>query len=503
MALPNVKVNVGEETLATANTLIPFVPVVIMKTKSGPIGTVETITSEAGFKSIFGESDTTTPSAYAMQTYLRTYSYVLVTRIANENEATVGTATVKSAGGLDLFTVETNYKTDLFNGKEIKLVYDGETHKLWIDLSAITGKNTISIKEDCTADVLKAAEYEGETLVGGLEFILNKLVNSINSANLGITLTNAFIGKTAEDEVPELDEFVSGFSAYIERGNCGNTTPVETAKVKELIDLYDGQDKNIDVMVIPEYTNYEVVNYAIELAQKNNFVVLASPKADTVEEFNGAIANYSPDDRGTLALYFPNVYYTDFDAEIPASIAVLNGYAKNDSIMKWGAPAGVNRGTLPLVNKLAVKLTEEQMSALYDAEMAVNCINNISGKGFIIWGNKTTSSNSNFFDRVNVARLVKYITRRAYLVSYDYLFEPITTSTFVGWKDRVESLLENIKSGNGISDYKVIMDGTINTEETIARNELNGIIKIKPQEVAEFITIDFTVTDEITAVVEI
>ena len=32
MALPNVKVNVGEETISTSNTLIPFVPVVIMKT---------------------------------------------------------------------------------------------------------------------------------------------------------------------------------------------------------------------------------------------------------------------------------------------------------------------------------------------------------------------------------------------------------------------------------------------------------------------------------------
>ena len=61
--LPNVKVNVGEETLIASNTEIPFVPVVLMKTKSGPIGTMETITSEAQFKAIFGDSDYTTPSA--------------------------------------------------------------------------------------------------------------------------------------------------------------------------------------------------------------------------------------------------------------------------------------------------------------------------------------------------------------------------------------------------------------------------------------------------------
>ena len=38
-------------------------------------------------------------------------------------------------------------------------------------------------------------------------------------------------------------------------------------------------------------------------------------------------------------------------------------------------------------------------------------INDISGKGYIVWGNKTTTSSSTFFDRINVARLVKYVTK--------------------------------------------------------------------------------------------
>ena len=52
MALPRVNVNVDEQTLITANNVIPFVPAVLLKTKSGPIGTIETITSEAQFKAI-------------------------------------------------------------------------------------------------------------------------------------------------------------------------------------------------------------------------------------------------------------------------------------------------------------------------------------------------------------------------------------------------------------------------------------------------------------------
>ena len=119
MALPNVKVNVGEETLVSSNTTVPFVPAVLMKTKSGPIGEINTITSESQFIKIFGESDTTTPAAYAIQRYLRTYSYILVTRLANNSTAAFGTGlasfkNTEQADSINLFSVKTDYKTDLY-----------------------------------------------------------------------------------------------------------------------------------------------------------------------------------------------------------------------------------------------------------------------------------------------------------------------------------------------------------------------------------------------------
>ena len=39
MAIPNVQVNVTESSFINNSTYIPFIPAVIMKTKSGPIGT--------------------------------------------------------------------------------------------------------------------------------------------------------------------------------------------------------------------------------------------------------------------------------------------------------------------------------------------------------------------------------------------------------------------------------------------------------------------------------
>lgn len=497
MSLPKVNVNVGEETLSVSNNTIPFIPAIILKTKSGPIGTVETITSESQFKAIFGESDYTVPSAYALQLYLRTYSYVLVTRIANTSEAAIGTGTLSFTSNdtsINLISAETNYKTDLFNGKEIKLVYDGTAHKIWLDVSSITGKNTISIKEDYTADTATAIN---------LEAALDKLVKSINAANLGITLTNNFTDKTASDAVPTVQMFTTGLSFYISTGNSGNTTAVDTANVKAIVDLYDLPTSDIDVLVIPEYNSYEIVNYAADLALKNNYIVLTSLSNDSVSSALTAAENYSKDNRGSLAIYFPDVYYNDFYnnegnlQRIPACMAVLNTYAKTDVSTKWGAPAGVTRGTLSLVNSLAVELTDDDRSTLYDNNVPINCINNISGRGFVVWGNKTTDSDSNFFDRINISKLTKYVTKEAYTISWDYLFEPITPFVFNDWTMRIEAMLNAIKTGYGLVDFQVIMDDTINTEETIAKNQLNGIIRLKPQEVAEYIDIDLTITDVI------
>ena len=58
-------------------------------------------------------------------------------------------------------------------------------------------------------------------------------------------------------------------------------------------------------------------------------------------------------------------------------------------------------------------------------------------------------------------------------------------------------MLNSIKTGYGLVDFQVIMDDTINTDATIANNQLNGIVRLKPQEVAEYIDIDLTITDVI------
>ena len=120
--IPRVKISVSEDTTNYYTTTVPFVPVVIMHTNSGNIGTKELVRSESEFINKFGLADINTPSAYAIQTYLRTFSYIYVTRVASESAA-VGTAKI-SVDTTDLVSFETIYKTAQFNGVELHLIYD-------------------------------------------------------------------------------------------------------------------------------------------------------------------------------------------------------------------------------------------------------------------------------------------------------------------------------------------------------------------------------------------
>ena len=58
-------------------------------------------------------------------------------------------------------------------------------------------------------------------------------------------------------------------------------------------------------------------------------------------------------------------------------------------------------------------------------------------------------------------------------------------------------LLANIKTNQGIIDYKYKMDEENNTEATIAENYLIGQVSVRPTEVAEFIDINFVLTSEV------
>jgi hypothetical protein len=57
----------------------------------------------------------------------------------------------------------------------------------------------------------------------------------------------------------------------------------------------------------------------------------------------------------------------------------------------------------------------------------------------------------------------------------------------------VQPILDLIKRKQGLYDFRVVMDATINTPDIIDRNELVGAIYLKPTKTAEVITLTFNI----------
>ena len=132
--LPNVKVTVNEEVLLSGDSLNTFLPLIILKTKTGPIGKEVLVKNVKSFVQTFGTPDENTPEAYGAYDYIKNYGNAYIVRVAGSTAALAsGTITVGTGqSAVNLITISSNYKTDDLNGDEIKLVKDTTNNKLYL-----------------------------------------------------------------------------------------------------------------------------------------------------------------------------------------------------------------------------------------------------------------------------------------------------------------------------------------------------------------------------------
>jgi hypothetical protein len=156
----------------------------------------------------------------------------------------------------------------------------------------------------------------------------------------------------------------------------------------------------------------------------------------------------------------------------------------------WWAPAGLNRGVISGINRVALNPTKAHRDILYYNR--INPIPNFVGQGVVIWGQKTLQAKPSAFDRINVRRLFLHMERSIEKLARYFLFEfndDITRARFSGL---VNGFLAEIKARRGVTDYLVVADGTNNTPDVIDRNEFVAEILVKPNRVIEFIKLIFT-----------
>lgn len=224
----------------------------------------------------------------------------------------------------------------------------------------------------------------------------------------------------------------------------------------------------------------------------------ATPAADVIEWAAGdggsivgiPSSSYAVIDSTALKVYDK---YNDVYRWIPACGHIAGLCAKTDlNADAWFAPAGVTRGALLGVAKVAFNPNKANRDELFKAR--VNPIVALPGAGVVLYGDKTALAKPSAFDAINVRRLFIVLEKSIATAAKAQLFEFNDEFTRAAFRNAVEPFLRDVQGRRGVTDFRVVCDETNNTGDVIDRNEFVADIYIKPARAIRGITLNFIAT---------
>ena len=239
-----------------------------------------------------------------------------------------------------------------------------------------------------------------------------------------------------------------------------------------------------------------VIGQAIEVCEDRGDCFLVYDNSGKTTSVADVKVNTAARNSSYAATYYPWIQIQDATAGVfryvPPSVVMAGVYHFNDTVgQPWFAPAGLNRGGIDSAVQAYKKLTQKNRDDLYDSNS--NPIATFPGQGVTVFGQKTTQKKASALDRVNVRRLLINLKRFVANSSRNLVFEQNTSDLRNQFINVVNPYMEQVQSNQGLNAFRVVMDDSNNTPETIDRNQLVGQIFIQPTRTAEFIVLDFVV----------
>lgn len=200
-------------------------------------------------------------------------------------------------------------------------------------------------------------------------------------------------------------------------------------------------------------------------------------------------------DSNYTAVYYPWVKYFDSDNNqyiyLPPTKDVVRNLALTDNqYQTWFASAGFSRGNVDCVRaKIITKLADED--TLYEGR--INPIKTFANDGVKIWGQKNLHVGESPLNRIAVRRLLLRMRKLISQACNGLIFDQLDATMKNRFLSIVTPIMDNFRSGKGISDYKIIVNDTIENRD---RRELPAVIYFKPLYQLEYVSLSFVVTDE-------
>jgi phage tail sheath protein FI len=503
--------------------------------KWGPVNEVTVINNELQLAQVFGKPDDNTANAFftcanflAYGTDLRvirsvgsgalnaTISTGTPVLIENENDYLVN----HSANGSNIFFAK--HPGTLGNAIRVSLA-DSSSYSGWDyenQFDSAPGTSAYASGNSSTQDELHIIVIDRTGAISGTaNSVLEKFgyVSKAGDAKNSDGSSNYY-----KDVLNSRSKYI-WWSGHL-RGNWGNNTTstpeyntvtatlynlaggvdavASAANVNSSLDLFENPDSvDVSLLMAGATTGTDTPNYLIGIAEsRKDCVVFVSPEFSDVVDNSGSEAT---DVASTAGTYTKSSYavmdsgwkyqydkYNDVYRWIPLNGDIAGLCARTDSERDpWFSPAGLNRGIIKNVVKLAWNPTKANRDALY--KVGVNPVVTFPGEGTILYGDKTLLSRPSAFDRINVRRLFIVLEKSIARAARSSLFEFNDEFTRAAFVNLVEPYLREVQGRRGIYDFRVVCDTTNNTPEVIDRNEFIGDIYIKPARSINFIQLNF------------
>jgi phage tail sheath protein FI len=511
----------------------------------GPVEEMRTVGSEKELAAIFGTPDSVTASYFLTAASFLNYANALkVVRVATDNlNASTGSAgqLIKNRDAYDSAVIPhewvAKYPGTLGNALTVSMCpADSAAFSAWayagqFDAAPATSdwasERSSSNDEMHIAVIDRTGAWTGtpNTVLEVWPFVSQAAeaktpqgvsnyyadVLNDNSAYVWFGVAHSSLVHSGKDSGDYAGDYLDTITPAIIEENMAHGTDDNVPTVGELQTGYDMFEdaETVDVNLIfsvPGINSGDDVTLANDLLsiatnRKDAVAFISPPIEDTVGTATPAAdvkafadqltsTSYGMIDSTALKVYDK---YNDTYRWIPACGHMAGLCANTDNVADtWFSPAGLNRGQLLGITKVAFNPKQADRDTLYKAR--INPIVSFPGQGTVLYGDKTAQSKPSAFDRINVRRLFIVLEKAIATAAKYQLFEFNDEFTRAMFRNMVEPFLRDVKGRRGLTDFAVVCDATNNTGEIVDSNRFVADIYIKPARSINFITLNFIAT---------
>jgi hypothetical protein len=369
--------------------------------------------------------------------------------------------------------------SDTYGGIDLDVNTDNKLYMKPIPASATTGSNTIYSLENFGISSTSTTQTE------------------IAKRNFVVAFQEGWDGM---NPTTQIKKGASIEASNVQGFDCSTiTADGSVAYLKQINALSNADEYDINLVVTPglNYNNHmALVDKVIDMVTNRSDAFYVLEGMGYTSTVNEVIAKSALIDSNYAGMYYPWIKTADVNTKqlisVPPSTLIPAMYSANDkAAAEWFAPAGLNRGGIDAAVTVIEKLTQTDRDNLYEGK--VNPIVRFPAEGVVAFGQKTLQRRPSALDRINVRRLLLTIKKYIASTSRYLIFEQNTSTTRNRFLNIVNPYLEGIQQRQGLYAFKVVMDESNNTPDSIDRNFLNGSIYLQPAKTAEFIQIDFNI----------